>query len=190
MQVNGANLWGSGEGYCALDWVGRDGSAVRELWEGLPRDLQGSKSRPKAAMLMATTMALQEAKKSHAALERNESLRVMTVDPLLVFCIYPCSASVFCFAGARRAREASRRAIKNSLLSPLVIDNEESYFPCHRALLLRGRRRLVHVALHAGFVLGYHLLGLGLLVRGQQLEQLVVNLGLRHRQLGFDLSFL
>lgn len=169
VQVNGANLWENGEGYGALDWVGRDGSAVRELWEGLLCDLQGSKSRPKAAMLMATTMALQEAKKSHAALERNESLRVMTVDPLLVFCIYPCSVSVF-VAGARRAREASRRAIEDSPLSPRVVDNEESWFPCHSALLLQGRRRLVHVALHAGFVLGYHLLGLGLLVRGQQLE--------------------
>jgi hypothetical protein len=97
---------GNGEGYGALDWVGRDGSAVRALWEELPCDLQGSKSRPKAAMLMATTMALQEAKKSHAALERNESLRVMTVDPLLVFCIYPCSVSVFCCR-----REAGQRGL-------------------------------------------------------------------------------
>jgi hypothetical protein len=38
-------------------------------------------------------------------------------------------------AGVRRAREASRRAAS--------------------ALLLRGRRSLVHVALHAGFMLGY-----------------------------------
>ena len=102
--------------------------------------------------------------------------------------------SVFCVGvllPARGGPESPRAGqFKNSLLSPLVIDNEESHFPCHRALLLRGRRRLVHVALHTGFVLGYHLLGLGLLVRGQQLEQLVVNLGLRHRQLGFDLSFL
>ena len=97
---------GNGEGYGALDWVGRDGSPVWELREGLPRDLQGSKSRPKAAMLMATTMALQEAKKSHAALARNESLRVMTVDPLLVFCIYPGSASVFC-----SWREAGQRGL-------------------------------------------------------------------------------
>jgi hypothetical protein len=97
---------GKGEGYGALDWVGRDGSAVREIWEELLCALQGSKSRPKAAMLMATTMALQEAKKSHAALERNESLRVMTVDPLLVFCIYPCLASLFCYR-----REAGQRGL-------------------------------------------------------------------------------
>jgi hypothetical protein len=84
---------GKGEGYGALDWVGRDWSAVREIWEELLCALQGSKSRPKAAMLMATTMALQEAKKSHAALERNESLKghdgrsIARVLYLSVFCI-------------------------------------------------------------------------------------------------------
>jgi hypothetical protein len=36
-------------------------------------------------MLTTATIALQAAKKSHPALERNESLRVMGVDPSFVF---------------------------------------------------------------------------------------------------------
>jgi hypothetical protein len=39
-------------------------------------------------MLTAAMIAVQAAKKSHAALERNESLKVMTVDPLIACCIY------------------------------------------------------------------------------------------------------
>jgi hypothetical protein len=92
-------------------------SAVWELWEESIGALQGSRSRPKAAMLTAATIALQAAKKSHAALERNESLRVMTVDPLSGHCpVVPVLSDPVRYqhsvAGARRAREASRRAIK------------------------------------------------------------------------------
>ena len=97
-------LWGTERAtarWIVWGWMGRRfGSYGRDC-----RATSRAASRePKAALLMATTMALQEAKKSHAALARNESLRVMTVDPLLVFCIYPCSASVFCCR-----REAGQR---------------------------------------------------------------------------------
>jgi len=85
-------------------------------------------------MLTLATIALQAAKKSHAALERNQLLKLMRVDPLFPCCIYLRSLSVFFCR-----REAGQRGLAPG---------------CFRALLLRGRRSLVHVALHAGFVLG------------------------------------
>jgi hypothetical protein len=61
-----------------------------------------------------------------------------------------------------------------------------------RKNLLLGSSRgcLIHVLLHACFVLCLHLLQLRLLVRRQQLIELVVNAGLGYGQLSLDLGLL
>jgi hypothetical protein len=56
--------------------------------------------------------------------------------------------------------------------------------------LLFCRRSLVHMLLHASFVIGFHLLDLRLLIGSQQLVELVMNARLGHGELRLDLRLL
>ena len=86
--------------------------------------------------MTAATITVQAAKKSHAALERNESLMVMGLIRYLV----PS-------AGSRRAR------------APQAGNLDRERTPL--SLLCRGSgRRLIHVFLHVRLVVGLHLLEL------------------------------
>ena len=62
--------------------------------------------------------------------------------------------------------------------------------PRRSLLLRRSWRLLVHALLDPGLVIGFHLLELGFLVRGQQLIELVVDARLLHGKSGLDLRFL
>ncbi len=68
-------------------------------------------------------------------------------------------SSIFCFQ-----REASQSGLAPGNKKLSEFPNAEFYL--FRLLLRRSRRSVVHVVLHAGFVVGFHLLRLGLLVRG------------------------
>lgn len=75
-------------------------------------------------------------------------------------------------AGAEPRHRAPR--CENALSVPV------REFQANLLLVRRSRRRLVHALLHARLMLGFQLLQLGLLIRRQQLVQLVVNASLLH----------
>jgi hypothetical protein len=126
--------------------------------------LDGNNSARKAAKLSASNTALHTPKKSQPA--PNSSL------------ILACD-----YSGARqleRSARTSRRfdSVRGCVRSP------------PSQLLLRSGWGVLHVLLHAGFAIGLDFLHLGLLVRSQHLEQLIVDAGLLHREFAFDLCFL
>src|SRR5215469_729680 len=137
----------------------------------------GSRSRPKAAMLTAPTATLQTAKKSQPASDRNASL-IIGVSPQ-----FP--------------REfLSRREVPGeNYLAPVnkrILCPSRRILPFVHLLLLRwcGSLVLLHTLLHAGFVVGLHLLELRLLLRCQELVHLVVDSGLGHGDLSLNLRLL
>lgn len=89
-------------------------------------------------------------------------------------------------SGARRL-ERDQSGLAPFRLSTLCTRTES---PCQLLLLLRSGWGILHALLHASFAIGLDFLHLGLLVRSQQLEQLVVDARLLHREFAFDLRLL
>jgi hypothetical protein len=125
--------------------------------------LDGSRSRPKATTQRLVSVRAQAARKTEPASNRKESI---IVSP----------------PAARGDVRPPRRSIGLSVTSREV----------HAQKLLLGSSRgcLIHVLLHARFVLCLHLLQLRLLVRRQQLIKLVVNARLGYGQLSLHLGLL
>src|SRR5947209_12230474 len=82
------------------------------------------------------------------------------------------------YRNSLQARSCRARACSGSLTPQLVL--------CWRSSRLFVVA--IQVLLHASFVVSFHLLHLGLLVRGQQLVELVVNAGFLDRELRLDLG--
>ena len=60
-----------------MDLVERPSSGFFDFGAGSRREVEGSRSRPKAVTQSAAITMLHAAKKNHPALERNESLKLM-----------------------------------------------------------------------------------------------------------------
>ncbi len=94
-------------------------------------------------------------------------------------------------SGARRLeRDQPAPPRFDSALSVHVQSPPHSYSLSTLDLLLRSGWGILHALLHAGFAIGLDLLHLGLLVCSQQLEQLVVDARLLHREFAFNLRLL
>lgn len=130
------------------------------------RTLAGSRSLRKAATLNMPTTMLQITKKSQAASEKRESLSMMD-DPL-----------------------QARGGLRMRLAPALTCFRTERRNSSDWLLLGRSRSLFVHALLHAGFMISFHLLELSLLVVGEQLVKLVMDLGLLNGDLSLNLGLL
>src|SRR5580765_3020823 len=115
-------------------------------------------------MLTVAAASFQITKKNQPASENRKSLIMIQL-----------------LRGARLTESSSHRRCELSVCDRELTDG---------LLLWRSRGFLIHVLLHARFVLGLHLLKLGFLVRSQQLVHFVVDASLLHSEGGLNLGLL